>query len=80
MEQSIAKIFQHGGSQAVRLPKAFRLPGKTVRVTRLPNGILLEPDSDADQRAALFASLEGSCPDFPEIEQPAADPEREPLV
>lgn len=64
----------------MRLPKAFRLPGKTVRVTRLPNGILLEPDEDSDRRADLFASLEGSCPEFPDIEAPAADSPREPLA
>ncbi len=38
-----AKLFKHGGSQAVRLPKAYRLPGKEVRVRRLGQGILLEP-------------------------------------
>jgi antitoxin VapB len=39
----IAKIFKHGRSQAVRLPLAFRLPGKQVRVRRTKTGILLEP-------------------------------------
>jgi antitoxin VapB len=39
----IAKIFMHGRSQAVRLPKAFRLPGDRVRVRRVKSGILLEP-------------------------------------
>ena len=38
-----AKLFKHGGSQAVRLPKNFRLPGKEVRVRRLGRGVLLEP-------------------------------------
>ena len=38
-----AKIFQHGRSQAVRLPKAFRLPGKEVRVRRVGRCVLLEP-------------------------------------
>lgn len=40
-ENETAKLFKHGGSQAVRLPKRFRLPGKEVRVRRL--GVLLEP-------------------------------------
>jgi antitoxin VapB len=39
----IAKIFMHGRSQAVRLPLAFRLPGKRVRVRRAKTGVLLEP-------------------------------------
>jgi antitoxin VapB len=38
-----AKLFTHGRSQAVRLPKEFRLPGKEVRVRRLGRGVLLEP-------------------------------------
>jgi antitoxin VapB len=40
----IAKIFKHGRSQAVRLPKEFRLPGKEVRVRRVGRGVLLEPN------------------------------------
>ena len=40
---AIAKLFRHGGSQAVRLPKAFRLPGREVRVRRVGKGVLLEP-------------------------------------
>lgn len=38
-----AKIFKHGRSQAVRLPKEFRLPGTEVRVSRHGKGVLLEP-------------------------------------
>jgi antitoxin VapB len=42
-DSGVAKVFMHGRSQAVRLPKAFRLPGKEVRVRRVGRGILLEP-------------------------------------
>ncbi len=38
-----AKLFTHGRSQAVRLPKEFRLPGREVRVSRAGNKIILEP-------------------------------------
>lgn len=38
-----AKIFMHGRSQAVRLPKEFRLPGKEVRISRVGAKIVLEP-------------------------------------
>jgi antitoxin VapB len=38
-----AKIFKHGRSQAVRLPKAFRLPGDEVRVTKVGDRVILEP-------------------------------------
>src|ERR1700761_849185 len=40
---AIAKIFMHGRSQAVRLPKEFRLPGKEVRVSKVGDKVILEP-------------------------------------
>jgi len=39
----IAKLFQNGRSQAVRLPKEFRFDGDRVRIRRVPQGVLLEP-------------------------------------
>jgi antitoxin VapB len=39
----IAKLFQNGRSQAVRLPKEFRFEGDRVRIRRVGNGVLLEP-------------------------------------
>jgi antitoxin VapB len=39
----IAKLFQNGRSQAVRLPKEFRFDGDSVRIRRVPQGVLLEP-------------------------------------
>ena len=42
-EPGIAKIFMHGRSQAVRLPKAFRLDGNEVRVRRDGRRLILEP-------------------------------------
>ena len=41
-ETATAKIFRHGCSQAVRLPKEFRMPGTEVRVARFGRGVLLE--------------------------------------
>lgn len=38
-----AKLFMHGRSQAVRLPKEFRMPGKEVRVSRDGDKVVLEP-------------------------------------
>jgi virulence-associated protein VagC len=39
----IAKIIQHGRSQTVHLPPAFRLPGDRVRARYIGGGTLLEP-------------------------------------
>lgn len=41
--RSTAKLFMHGRSQAVRLPKDFRFEGKEVRVTRQGDKVILEP-------------------------------------
>lgn len=40
---SKAKLFMHGRSQAVRLPKEFRMPGTEVRVTKIGTRVILEP-------------------------------------
>jgi len=38
-----AKIFTHGGSQAVRLPKAFRFDASEVRIRKEGQRVILEP-------------------------------------
>jgi antitoxin VapB len=38
-----AKLFWSGRSQAVRLPKEFRLPGQEVRIRRHGQAVILEP-------------------------------------
>lgn len=38
-----AKIFQHGGSQAVRLPKAFRFEGTEVLIEKRDDEVVLKP-------------------------------------
>ncbi|TLY85910.1 MAG: AbrB/MazE/SpoVT family DNA-binding domain-containing protein [Gammaproteobacteria bacterium] len=40
----IAKIFKHGNSQAVRLPKEFRFAGSQVQIKRSGSGVLLLPN------------------------------------
>ena len=42
-KSAVAKLFRNGRSQAVRLPREFRFEGDTVRVRRVPEGVLLEP-------------------------------------
>lgn len=38
-----AKLFMHGRSQAVRLPKEFRMPGTEVEVYRDGEKVVLRP-------------------------------------
>jgi antitoxin VapB len=51
-----AKLFSNGRSQAVRLPKEFRMPGKEVAIRRSGEDVILSPigkkfDFDAWNRA-----------------------------
>ena len=38
-----AKLFTHGGSQAVRLPKEFRFDASEVRIRKDGDKVILEP-------------------------------------
>jgi antitoxin VapB len=38
-----AKLFKVGGSQAVRLPKEFRMPGDRVSIRKEGDRVILEP-------------------------------------
>ncbi len=41
--RSTAKLFMHGRSQAVRLPKEYRFEGTEVRVSKVGDKVILEP-------------------------------------
>lgn len=57
-EMKTAKVFRSGNSQAVRLPKEFRLKSKEVEVFRRGNEIVLrEKDADLSRAFELLASL-----------------------
>jgi antitoxin VapB len=62
----IAKVFQSGNSQAVRLPKDFRFEVDEVEVSREGDALILRPRSDATRRwASLHAAVErGFSADF----------------
>ena len=65
-----AKLFQTGRSQAVRLPKEFRMPGKEVKIYREGNRIVLEPLNKTWE--AMWLALDEFPEDFMESgrEQP----------
>lgn len=42
----IAKLFQNGQSQAVRLPKEYRFKGSRVAIKRIGNAVVLLPLND----------------------------------
>lgn len=79
-----AKIFQHGGGQAVRLPKAFRFDAKEVLIEKRGDEVVLKAKTNAriglktlNDVARYMAE---TCPDgknFPDIERPAHEQERD---
>jgi antitoxin VapB len=80
-DTGIAKIFKHGRSQAVRLPKEFRMSGTEVRVRRVGRGVLLEPiERDIKDIEAIFTEIDrlGGADFLPEgpPKQPPMPPQR----
>jgi antitoxin VapB len=78
-KQPTGKIFMHGRSQAVRLPKEFRLPGTEVRVSRLGDKVVLEPiDKPPFDVKAWLARIDAigddSFPEMPQEEPEKPDP------
>ena len=73
-----AKIFMHRRSQAVRLPKEFRLPGKEVRVTKVGDKVILEPlekapfDIEAWRAELVAAGARTFLPEGLSEDEPAA--------
>ncbi len=54
---STAKLFSHGGSQALRLPREFRFPGTEVHIRRVGQDVILSP-KPAPSVDTLIAALE----------------------
>ena len=64
-----AKLFSSGGSQAVRLPKAYRFEKqREVLISRDGPRVILEPTRRRWSRA--FVELAGSAADFPYPDEP----------
>ena len=59
-----AKLFKNGRSQAVRLPKEFRLGGTQVFIKKVGNAVVLIPEHNSWE--SLVDSLEQFSQDFME--------------
>lgn len=72
-----AKVFTTGNSQAIRLPKAFRVQTPEVWITKSGDGgsMTIQPKPTADDLAAFFAELR-SMPPSEEFLQPRDDAPR----
>lgn len=71
---AIAKVFAHGGSQAVRLPKEFRFEVGEVWVRRVGADVVLSPHPPADLRT-LIESLSSFEPGV-RLEREQGSPQR----
>jgi virulence-associated protein VagC len=61
------KVFWTGRSQAIRIPRAFRVSTAEVKVRRDGSSLVLEPiEVDTDEKGwpLAFWELAGSAPDF----------------
>jgi len=78
-----ARLFMDGKSQAVRLPRAFRFKGDSVRIRKQGDAVVLEPLArEFKSTAEWFAELDrlnelAGEPFMPDgREQPAMPPDR----
>ena len=70
---STAKLFSHGGSQALRLPREFRFEGTEVFIRRAGQDVVLSA-KPLPQVQTLIAALDQFEPGFRiQREQPEAD-------
>ena len=82
MEEGLAKakLFLHGRSQAVRLPKQFRFDGTEVYVRRVGDEVVLSSKAKPSMQS-LVEALDDFEPGFElKREQPPASDERAPLL
>ena len=57
-----AKLFQNGGSQAIRLPSEFRFEGKKVFLKKMGNMVVIIPEKNPWEE--MWESLETVSDDF----------------
>lgn len=76
-----ARLFTSGGSQAVRLPKAYRFEGSEVLIWRDGPRVVLEPiptrvrtQADLDAMWARIAALDSEDDPLPEPPPQSIDP------
>lgn len=72
-----AKLFQHGGSQAVRLPRDFRFEGTEVEIEKRGEEVVLRPRPKPQLKtlADVAHFMQENFPeaqDFPDRDQPSS--------
>jgi antitoxin VapB len=82
VDMPTAKLFRHGGSQAVRLPKMFRFEGSEVEIEKRGDEIILKAIQKPRFKtlgdvAKYMREKYPHGADFPEIERPTQQQERD---
>jgi virulence-associated protein VagC len=72
-----AKLFRTGGSQAVRLPKEFRLEGSEVYILQEGDRIILLPKKKKEWPPKFFQSIRIADSKFARLTQPGVPPIKE---
>jgi hypothetical protein len=67
MSTAVAKVFTSGNSQALRLPKAFRVRGKKLELSAIPGGFMAVDPAEIARRRRALKNLWGSTPDFADV-------------
>ena len=80
VDMKTAKLFKHGGSQAVRLPKEFRFSetDEEVIIEKQGEDIILRPRRSVATLGDCVREMRERYPatDFPDREQPSGQQER----
>jgi antitoxin VapB len=64
-----ASLFRNGRNQALRIPKAFELPGDEVMVHREGDRLIVEPIKKKRGLLAVLAELEPLDDDLPDVDE-----------
>jgi antitoxin VapB len=77
-----AKLFKHGGSQAVRLPKAFRFSGSEILVEKRGDEVILRAKAPEKLKtladvARFMAKLHPEGANFPDRAAPKEQQKRD---
>lgn len=67
-ETKLASLFRNGRNQALRIPRAFELPGKEVMVHREGGRLIIEPVAQKTGLLSVLAGLKPLNEEFPDVD------------
>ena len=70
-----ARLFRNGRNQAVQIPREFEMSANEVVIYREDERLIIVPIERSPALAEVLGSLSPLDVDFPEIEDPPAQPE-----